>query len=72
LIVSIDVASRALNRILLRYLALSRGSLIERRNGVSGRDLEAYLEKTCENRVCIAVLSSPGFQGKYMWLMELL
>jgi len=64
LIVSIDEASRTLNRILLRYLALSRGSLVERKNGVSGRDLEAYLEKKCENHVCIAVLSSPGFRGE--------
>jgi len=64
LIVSIDVASRVLNRILLRYLALSRGSLVERKNGVSGKDLEAYVKKKCENHVCIAVLSSPGFQGE--------
>jgi len=64
LIASIDEASRTLNRILLRYLALSRGSLIERKNGVSGRDLEAYLERTCKNYVCIAVLSSPGFHGE--------
>jgi len=62
--VSIDVASRALNRVLLRYLALSKGSLIERKNGISGRDLEAYLERTCGNHVCIAVLSSPDFQGE--------
>jgi len=64
LIVSMDIASRALNRILLRYLALSRGSLIERKNGVSGRDLEAYLEETCKNHACIAVLSSPSLQGE--------
>jgi len=64
LTVSIDVASRILNRILLRYLALSRGSLIERKKGVSGRDLEAYLKKTCGDYTCIAVLSSPGFHGE--------
>jgi len=61
---SIDVASRAINRVLLRYLTLSRGSLIEKKNGVSGRDLEAYLKKTCEDQVCIAVLSSPSLHGE--------
>lgn len=64
MIVNIDVASRVLNRILLRYLSVSRGSLIARRAFTNGGELTKYLKDTCRNATCIALVHGEKVGGE--------
>lgn len=64
MIVNIDVASRVLNRILLRYLSVSRGSLIARRAFIDVGELAKYLKDTCGNTTCIALVHAESMNGE--------
>ncbi|WP_276814644.1 hypothetical protein [Desulfurococcus amylolyticus] len=64
MIVNIDVASRVLNRILLKYLSVSRGSLIARMAFTNEGELFKYLKDTCRNTICIALIHAGNVNGE--------
>ncbi|ADV64619.1 hypothetical protein [Desulfurococcus mucosus] len=63
MIVDIEASSRILNRVLLRYIILSRGSIVAKNKGIPGSRVLEYVGKACRSNVCMALLRAPGIWG---------